>query len=86
MLTYVEENPSITLIEIKSKIQNELDIIISTTKIHKYLECRLYSEKILLELCTMNSVSNKEKRRDYVQALMDKMGQGKFILFIYESN
>ena len=52
----------------------------------KYLECRLYSEKILLELCTMNTVSNKEKRRDYVQALMDKMGQSKFILLIYESN
>ena len=28
----------------------------------------------------MNSVSNKEKRRDYVQALMDKVGQGKFTL------
>ena len=63
MLTYVEENPLITLTEIKSKIQNELDIIISTTTIHKYLECRLYSE-ILQEPCTMNSVSNKEKRRD----------------------
>ena len=34
----------------------------------------------------MNSVSNKEKRRDYVQAFMDKMGQGKFIIFINESN
>ena len=34
----------------------------------------------------MNSVSNKEKRRDYVQVLMDKMGQGKFIIFIGESN
>ena len=34
----------------------------------------------------MNSVSNKEKRRDYVQSLMDKMGQGKFIIFIDESN
>ena len=34
----------------------------------------------------MNSVSNKEKRRDYVQALMDKEGQGKFIIFIDESN
>ena len=45
MLTYVEENPLITLTEIKSKIQNELDIIISTTTIHKYLECRLYTVK-----------------------------------------
>ena len=33
----------------------------------------------------MNPVSNKEKRRDYVQALMDKVGQGKFIIFIDES-
>ena len=72
MLTYVEENPLITLTEIKSKIQNELDIIISTTTIHKHLDCRLYSEKILLKPCTMNSVSNKEKRRDYVQAILDK--------------
>ena len=87
MLTYVEENPLITLTEIKSKkIKNELDIIISTTIIHKYLECRLYTvKKILLEPCTMNSVSNKENRRDYLQALMDKMGQGKFIIFIDES-
>ena len=45
MLTYVEENPLITLTEIKSKIQNELDIIISTTTTHKYLECRLYTVK-----------------------------------------
>ena len=88
MLTYVEENPLITLTEIKSKIQNELDIIISTTTIiHKYLECRLYTvKKILLEQCTTNSVSNKEKRRDYVQAILDKMGQDKFIIFIDESN
>ena len=35
MLTYVDENPLITLTEIKSKIQNELDIIISTATIHK---------------------------------------------------
>ena len=86
VLAYVEENPLITLTESKSKIQNEIDIIISTTTIHKYIECRLYSEKILLEPCTMNSVSNKEKHRDYVQASMDKMGRGKFIIFIDESN
>ena len=45
MLTYVEENPLITLTEVKSKIQNKLNIIISTTTIHEYLECRLYTVK-----------------------------------------
>ena len=45
----------------------------------------MYSEKILLDLCTMNSVSNKEKRRDYVLSLMDKMGQGKFMKLWYSS-
>lgn len=87
MLTYVERNPLITLTEIKCKVQDEIGISISTNTIHKYLDCKFYTiKKVLSEPCTMNSASNKEKRRDYVQALMDKMGQGKFIIFIDESN
>ena len=50
------EPPLITLTEFKSIILNELDIIISTSTIHKYLEFRLYtakksSEALHHELC-----------------------------------
>ena len=87
MLTFVEDNPLTTLKEIKCKIEAQLGISISTTTIHKYLNCKLYTvKKILQEPSTMNSLANKEKRRYYVQALMDKSGQGKLIIFIDETN
>lgn len=87
ILMYVEDNPLITLSNIKCKIETDLGISISTTTIHKYLDCKLYTvKKVLQEPGNMNSESNKEKRREYVQSLMDKMGQGKFVIFIDETN
>lgn len=87
LLNYVEENPLITLQEIKTKAAIDHDITLSTTTIHNYLHCQMYTtKKVLQEPDAMNSPVNKEKRREYVQRLMDRIGQGKSIIFIDETN
>ena len=87
MLRLVEEKPTITLLEIKSKVAELREISISTTSIHKYLEAKMYTvKKIIPEPVTMNSDNNKQKRKDYVQKLMTDIGAGKLIIYIDETN
>ena len=87
MLHLVEKTPTITLLEIKSKVAELREISISTTSIHKYLEAKMYTvKKIIPEPVTMNSDNNKQKRKDYVQKLMTDIGAGKLIIYIDETN
>ena len=86
LVAFVEENPVITLSDMKSKLELEFGFSINIKTIHNYLESKFYTvKKILSEPPTMNSEINKEKRKTYMQALMEKMGQGKFIVFMDQS-
>ena len=43
MIQYVENDPLITLVEIKHKLQRDQGIMLSITTIHNHLECQFYS-------------------------------------------
>ena len=43
-------------------------------------------KKILVEPCTMNNFVNKEKRADYVNAVITYASQGKTVIYIDETN
>ena len=90
MIEYVEENREISLTEIRRKLSTEngdTQISISTTTIHKYLHGQAYTvKKNRTEPWTMNSHENKDKRRLYVQDIMNEIGSQKKIIYIDETN
>ena len=43
MIQYVENDPLITLVEMKHKLQRDQGIMLSITTIHNHLECQFYS-------------------------------------------
>ena len=87
MLSYVEENPLITLKEIHKKFVAEENLNVSTTTIHNHLNAKFYTvKKILAEPNTMNNDVNKSKRVEYVSKVMSAIGEGKTIIYIDETN
>lgn len=87
MIGYVEENPYITLKEIRAKFALETGITVSTNTIHNYLEGQMYTvKKALPQPVTVNSEVNKRKRREYVEKIMNRTGMGKTVIYIDETN
>ena len=83
----VEENPLISLIEIKRRLFETVGVSVSTTTIHKHLEGKFYSIKqVRSEPVSMNSDVNKEKRRTYVENIMKEIGSGNDLIYIDETN
>ena len=87
MVQYIENNPLITLAEIKKKLHESDGVAVSTTTIHNYLDCQFYTvKKTKLEPSAMNSMPNKQKRSDYVSKAMQLVGNSKTLIYIDESN
>lgn len=87
MMEYVEENPLITLQEISAKLATETDITISTNTVHRHLQGQLYTvKKILPEPAAMNTEENKQKRKAYVEKIMNRIGSGKTVIYMDETN
>lgn len=71
MVSWVENDSSVTLSAIKLRLSAEYNKTVSTTTIAKYLDCRLLTLKKLHSISeTMNSASNKKLRRNYVLKLL----------------
>ena len=84
MIQYVENDLLITLVEIKHKLQRDQGIMLSITTIHNHLECQVHSIKnVLPQPVAMNSVENKTKQAAYVSTIMEKIGLGKTVIYIY---
>ena len=59
MVAYVEENPLITLAEIRRKVQHETGVTLAISTIHRHLDGQLYTvKKVLPEPVAMNSMDN----------------------------
>ena len=87
ILTWVEDNPVITLSALRDRVLLELGVSVSTTTVYNCLDGRLYTvKKVLPEPDRMNAEENKIKRRDYVRNLMGEMGNNKMVIFIDETN
>ena len=86
-IQYVENDPLITLVEIKHKLQRDQGIMLLITTIHNHLECQFYSvKKVLPQPVAMKSVENKTKRAAYVSTIMEKIGLGKTVIYIDKTN
>lgn len=87
LLTWLENDCSLTLVQMKQRLLTEENIAISTTSIANYLEGRAYTmKKIHWEPATMNSTQNKELRKQYVTALNNHIQQGRQVLWLDETN
>ncbi|KAK9737467.1 hypothetical protein QE152_g10679 [Popillia japonica] len=83
----IEENCSLTLKQIKTKVLQAFHKDICTSTIGSYLEGRMYSFKnVHKQFVNMNSLENKQKRADYVTALNNLIQAGKQIVWIDETN
>ena len=84
MIQYVENYPLITLVDMKHKLQRDQGMMLSITTIHNHLECQFYSVKIVLpQPVAINSVENRTKRAASVSTIMEKIGLGKTVIYIY---
>ena len=87
MVAYVEDNPLITLAEIRRKVQHETGVTLAISTIHRHLDGQLYTmKKVLPEPVAMNSMDNKTKRAEYVQKVMEATGTGRTVIYINETN
>ena len=77
----------LTLVEIEHKLQRDQGIALSIATIHNHLECQFYTiKKVLPQPVAINSIENKTKRAAYVTTIMEKMGLGKTVIYIDETN
>lgn len=87
MVSWVENDSSVTLSAIKLRLSAEYNKTVSTTTIAKYLDCRLLTLKKLHSISeTMNSASNKKLRRNYVLKLLQLEAEDRALVWIDETN
>lgn len=87
MIEYVQEDPLITLQEISVKFTMETGITVCTNTVYKHLEGQLYTvKKALFKPAVMNTEENKQKRKVYVEKIMNRIWLGKTIIYIGETN
>lgn len=83
----IENNCRITLAELTASFQQKFTISISKTTISKKLDSLCYSLKnVRHEPERANCAENKEKRKEFVEKLLEYQSQNKPILFMDETN
>ncbi|KAF0305585.1 hypothetical protein FJT64_022776 [Amphibalanus amphitrite] len=87
MVTYVEENPLISLVEIGRNLRQDTGVTISVPTIHRHLHGQLFTmKKVVAEPVAMNNAANKQKRAEYVRKVMAATGSGRSVLYMDETN
>ena len=83
----VEENPRITLYEIRNKIFLEFDLRLSKKSIRLHFDSLLYTIKnIRYEPEKGNTDENKAKRKEFCQNLLNYQSDNRPIVFMDETN
>lgn len=85
---WIEENVSITLKQIVEKLQIHYNLDVSTSAVDNHLEGMLFSVKrVHRETETANNAINKQKRKEYVQKIININGEvDSHVVFIDETN
>ena len=87
LLSYLEENPLLSLKELSLKLLEATGLNVCTATIHKHLNGRMFTlKKVRSAPDTMNSEENRRKRAAYVTAIMEAVGYGKTVIYMDESN
>ena len=83
MCSFIENNPRITLAQIVEKLHLKYALTISKTTVFRHLDMSVYTLKsVRYELKRANTPENIEKRKSFVQTLLDYQGQNLSILFM----
>lgn len=87
IVNYIEENPRLTLKELKHKFEENHEVIVSTECLRQHLDGLMYTLKnVRREPEKTNSLENKTKRRDYVQQLLNYQADNMPIIYMDETN
>lgn len=87
ILSWIEEDCDLTLVQMQSRVFSEMHIVISTSSIANYLQGQVYTlKKVHGKPANMNTEENKLKRRAYVLSLLQFMRDGKQVVWIDETN
>ena len=83
----INENPSVTLKELQAKLEMEMGLTVCLTTVGNAVNGMMYSyKKMHYEPAIMNSLPNKEKRRDFLHTLTEAIGNGERIVWQDETN
>ena len=87
LISIVEEDPRLTLAQIKEQYFIGAGVELAQSTIHNYLAGRLITLKKAHQYSVnMNTDENKEKRRNYVLQVSDYLRQNKYIIWLDETN
>lgn len=87
VLRWIEDDTTLSLVQLKAKIFEAFQVILSTTTVGNYVTNRLYTvKKIHWEPLTMNSDDNKNLRKLYVESLTTHIQEGRQVLWMDETN
>ena len=87
MVTMVEENPRTTLSEIKEGLLRQFGLAVSKPTISKHLDALMYTLKMVrFEPERANTDANKEKRREFVNSLLNYQSRNLPIIYMDETN
>lgn len=87
VVTWLEENPQLTLRDIRNRIEHEMGVEVSEQTVSNRLDGRLITLKKVHHMpLGINMDVNKLLRRDYVAELMHLTAANKTILFMDETN
>lgn len=84
---YIEDNPEITMEQLKAKLAEDLGVQLSTTTVWRYIEGQMISyKKIHYESTTMNNEQNRLKRKEFVTKLLEYESGHKKVIYLDETN
>lgn len=87
MVTLIEENPKITLSEIRSSLSQTFQLSICNQTVSNHLDSLLYSLKaVRFEPERANTAQNKLKRKAFVESLLQIQSLNQPIVFMDETN
>ena len=83
----IEENPSITLNELKDLLMSSFSIKVTLEWVRNHLNALVYTLKdIRFGPGTVNFIVNKEKRKRYVDKFLQLLADECLMLLLYETN
>lgn len=87
LVQMLQQNPLTTLKGYKDMLQERFNVNVSVQAIGKHLDGKGYSMKsVHHEPETMNSVTNKQKRKEYAEAFMQGIAANQLFYYIDETN
>ena len=87
MVEMIESNAKVTLAEIVAGIQQKFGLRVCKSTVCNHLDAMTYTVKnVHYEPEKANTVENKEKRKQFVQKLLDYQGRNLPIVYVYGPN